>query len=181
MTLEDLDAAAAYVAFLDETELKFTRPHHQSIQLSDPSGYAELLGHIYLHGQVMEQLRGAPVKMSDAGADWYDKIFRPAVSLIRKYDVLERTHEEQKHTEADLYVWMVEHLRDIRRRYGNDENEARKFSHALVDYLTEKKIPIPRDLLDEDDDSVLLSRTQVMKQISEEEARRASEENNKDK
>ena len=177
MTLEDLDAAAAYVAFLDETELKFTRPHHQSIQLSDPSGYAELMGHIYLHGQVMEQLRGAPVKMSDAAADWYDHIYRPAVSLIRKYNVLERTHEEKDHTEADLYVWMVEHLRDIRRRYGHD-NDIRKFSHALVDYLTEKKIPIPRELLDEDDESVLLSRTQVMKQISEEEARRASEENN---
>ena len=41
----------------------------------------------------------------------------------------------------------------------------------LVDYLTEKKIPIPRDLLDEEDDTVMLSRTQVMKKVAAEEAR----------
>ena len=62
MTLEDLDAAAVYVAFLEETELKRTRPMHQSMQLSDPSGYAEMMGHIYLHGQVLETLTGQPVK-----------------------------------------------------------------------------------------------------------------------
>src|SRR5688572_4022112 len=167
MTLDDLDAAAAYIAFLEETELKYTRPHHQSIQLSDPSGYAELMGHIYLHGQVMEQIRGVPVAMSEAAADWYDNIYRPALTLIRKYKVLDLTGENKKNTEVDLYVWMVDHLRDIRRQYGN-ENGARKFSHALVDYLTQKKIPIPRELLDEDDDSVVLSRTQVMRALREE-------------
>lgn len=175
MTLEDLDAAAAYVTFLDETQLKFTRPHHQSIQLSDPSGYAELLAHIYLHGQVMEQICGEVVKTSDAATDWYDNIYRPALTLIRKHNVLERAGEEKKHTEADLYVWMVEHLRDIRRQCGH-ETDTRKFSHALVDYLTEKKIAIPRDLLDEDDESVILSRTQVMKALREEEHRREQDE-----
>ncbi|GAB5493735.1 MAG: DUF4032 domain-containing protein [Phototrophicaceae bacterium] len=161
MTLEDLDAAAAYIIFLEETELKRTRPHLQSIQLSDPSGYPELMGHIYLHGQVLETLHDKPIKTADAAADWYDKIYRPAVSLIRKHNVLDRTGEVKRNTEADLYIWMVDHLRDIRRRHGKD-NAARKFSHALVDYLTEKKIAIPRELLDEDDEAVMLSKTQVM-------------------
>jgi hypothetical protein len=166
-TLEDLDKAASYIAFLDETELRLTRPHHQSIQLSNPSAYAELLGHIYLHGQVMEQMRGEPVKMSEAAADWYDNIYRPAVTLIRKHNVLERAGEDD-HTEADLYIWMIDHLRDIRRRYTHADDERRKFSHALVDYLSEKKIAIPRELLDEDDETVLLSRSQVMQQIRRE-------------
>ena len=175
MTLEDLDDAALYLNFLDQTELKYTRPHHQSIQLSDPSGYAELLAHIYLHGQVMEQIRGEPVLMSEAAADWYDNIFRPAVTLIRKHHVLERTGEEKEHNEADLYVWMVDHLRDIRRQFGH-EAETPKFSHALVDYLTEKKIPIPRELLDEEDDSVILSRTQAMKAVRDEAYRQRNDE-----
>ncbi len=166
MTLEDLDAAASYVIFLDETGLKKTRPIHQSMKLSDPSGYAELMGHIYLHGQVMETLTGKPVRTEDAAADWYDNIYRPAVTLIRKHNVLDRTGENKKHTEADLYIWMVDHLRDIRRHHGND-NPARKFSHALVDYLTEKKIAIPRELLDEKDDTVVLSKTQVMKAVDD--------------
>ena len=46
MTLEDLDAATSYAAFLDETGLARSRPHHQSIELSEPSRYPELLGHI---------------------------------------------------------------------------------------------------------------------------------------
>lgn len=167
MTLEDLDAAAAYVAFLEETELKRTRPMLQSIQLSDPGAYAELMGHIYLHGQVMETLSGNPVKTADAATDWYDNIYRPALTLIRKHHVLDLTGENKKHTEADLYVWMVNHLRDIRRRHGN-QNPTKKFSHALVDYLSEKKIAIPRDLLDEEDDTVVLSRTQVMKELRDE-------------
>ena len=164
MTLEDLDAAAVYVAFLEETELKRTRPHLQSMQLSDPTGYPELMGHIYLHGQVMETLSGEPIKTADAAADWYDNIYRPALTLIRKHNVLDLTGENKNHTEADLYIWMVDHLRDIRRRHGND-TPARKFSHALVDYLSEKKIAIPRELLDEEDDTVLLSRTQVMRAV----------------
>ena len=174
MTLEDLDAAAAYVAFIDETQLKYTHPHHQSIQLSDLSGYAKLMGHIYLHGQVMEQVRGEPVTTSEAAADWYDCIYRPALTLIDRYKVLDITGENKKHTEADLYVWMIDHLRDIRRRYGSEAG-TRKFSHSLVDYLTQKKIPIPHELLDEDDDSVILTRTQVMKALRDEGYRQGNE------
>lgn len=166
MTLEDLDAAAAYINFLEETELKRTRPHHISIQLSQSSAYQELLGHIYLHGQVMEQISGNPVRMSEAAANWYDNVFRPAVTLIRKYDVLEQTREAHKHTEADLYLWMVDHMRDLRRRYSGEGN-TRRFSHALVNYLSEKKIAIPHELLDEEDDSVILSRSQVRQALKE--------------
>lgn len=171
-TLEDLDDAAAYINFLEETQLNTTRPHLQSIQLSEPSGYAELMGHIYLHGQVMEQVRGEPVKMSDAATDWYDNVYRPALTLIRKYNVLERTKADDERTEADLYLWMVDHLRDIRRQLNVEGESSRKFSHALVDYLSNKKIAIPRELMDEDDESVILSRSQVRDALRREEARR---------
>ncbi len=173
MTLEDLDAAAAYVNFLDETNLRVTRPHHQSLAVSNVVGYAEMLAHIYLHGQIMEQRVGHPVKMADAAADWYDRIYRPAVTLIRKYAILDIARE-RKLTEADLYIWLADHLRDIRRQYG-ETNDKRTFSHAIMDFLSEKKIPIPRELLEEDDDTVLLSRTQVMREVREEEQRRYEE------
>lgn len=175
-TLADLDDAAAYINFLEETQLETTRPHLQSVQLSEPSGYAELMGHIYLHGQVMEQMRGEPVKMSEAAANWYDNVYRPAVTLIRKYNVLERTKEDKERTEADLYLWMVDHLRDIRRQLNAEGATTRKFSHALVDYLTDKKIAIPRELLDEDDESVILSRSQVREVQRREAAQHDSEE-----
>jgi hypothetical protein len=165
MTLEDLDAATAYAAFLDETGLRHTRPHHQSMQLSETSRYPELLGHIYVHAQVLEQERGEPISTQEAAANWYDNVYRPAVTLIRKYEVLE-TLGDKKRTEADMYLWMVDHLREIRQQFG-PEARTRKFSHALVDFLSERKIAIPRDLLVEEDDSVILSRTQVMRAIAE--------------
>lgn len=161
MTLEDVEQGANYIAFLDETGLPLTRPNHINLQLSEHSRYPELLGHIYLHAQVMEQRLGQPVSMEEAAANWYDNVFRPAVTLIRKYNVLSETGEAHKRTEADLYIWMVDHLRDVRQQYGSTA-EIRKFSHALIDYLNEKSIAIPRDLLDEDDNSVILSRSQVM-------------------
>jgi len=175
MTLDDLDEAAVYVNFLEESQLKFTRPNHRMIKLSNPSAYIELLGHIYLHGQVLEQISGEPVAVAEAAADWYDKIYEPAIELIEKHQVLLLSGDEKKGcTPADLYIWMVNHLRDIRQRYGA-EASARKFSHALVDYLAEKKIPIPRELLDEADSTVILSRTQVIKQVEEEEHRKTEQ------
>ena len=164
MTDRELDSLTSYAAFLDETNLTRTRPHHQPIQLSEPSRYPELLGHIYLHAQVMEQTRGEPVSMSQAAADWYDNVYRPALTLIRKYAILSLT-QDKKRTEADVYLWMVDHLRDARRQYG-EEAPVRKFSDALVDYLNEQKIPIPAELVNEEDESVVLSRTQVMRRVN---------------
>ncbi|MGB1289162.1 MAG: hypothetical protein ACPG7F_21690 [Aggregatilineales bacterium] len=133
------------------------------MELSEASRYPELLGHIYLHAQVMEHLRGQPVGMIEAAADWYDNLYRPAVMLIRKHQVLDKTGEHSKRTECDLYLWLVEHLREIRLQYG--EENASSFSDALVDYLKERKIDIPEDLDHEDDESVILSRTQAMRVV----------------
>lgn len=162
MSQKDLDAAAAYAIFLEETDLKQTRPHHQPMQLSEPSRYGELLGHIYLHQNILEETRDGGVTFEEAAADWYDNVYRPAVTLIRKYDVLEQTPGR---TESDLYLWMVDHLREVREEYG-DEAQARSFSDALQDFLKKHKINVPPELREEDDDSVLLTRTQVMRAVA---------------
>lgn len=161
MSEQELDDATAYAAFLEVSGLARTRPHHQSIQLSEKSRYADLLGHIYLHQQILEQLEGREVPLEEAAAQWYDLLYRPAVTLIRKYDILDQS---KGRTEADLYLWLVDHLREVREEFG-EEAPIRKFSHALVDYLQERKLEIPKELLVENDDSVILSRTQIMKAV----------------
>ncbi len=157
MTEDEIDTAAAYAAFLDETRLERTRPHHQPIMLSELSRYGELLGHINLHRAVLEQTEHRPVTMEEAAANWYDNLYRPAVTLIRKYGVLDHVPGR---TEGDLYLWLVEHLREATEQYG-DENRTRTFSHALVDYLVQRRIPIPKDLLKEKDRTVELPRIQL--------------------
>jgi hypothetical protein len=154
MTEEEINEAAAYAAFIEEAGLGRTRHHHQSLALSEPSRYADLLGHIYTHKALLEQIEKREVPIDEAAANWYDNIYRPAVSLIRKYEIL---HYLQGRTEADLYLWLVEHLREVREQYG-EEAPSRKFSHALVDFLEDRKLPVPEELHFETDQTVEMSR-----------------------
>ena len=155
MSEEELDAAAAYANFLSETRLNQVRPHHQPIVLTEPSRYNDLLGHVHLHRSVLEQQREQPVSIEEAAADWYDNVYRPAITLIRKYGVLDRV---PKRTEADLYLWLVDHLREVNEHTHALPQGARTFSHALVDYLAERRIPVPKELLTERDETVELPR-----------------------
>jgi hypothetical protein len=161
MSLEDIEQKTGYAAFLEETDLPETRPQHQSLELSEPSRYPELLGHIHLHRSFLEQIRKQAVDLKEAAADWYDNVYRPAVALVRKHGLLEQMPDR---TEADLFLWMVDHLREVREEFG-DEAESRSFSDAAVDFLTERHLPIPKELLVEKDKSVLLTKTQVLRAV----------------
>jgi hypothetical protein len=106
---------------------------------------------------------GHKVSIEDAAANWYDTVYRPAITLIRKYEIMEMAGDR---TEADLYLWMVDHLREVREEFG-EEAPARKISHALADYLSERSLIVPQELREEDDDSLILSRTQLMQAVSD--------------
>lgn len=161
MTEEELESAEAHAAFLEVTRLDYMRPHHQSIVLTEPSRYNDLLGHIYLHMAVMKSSSGEEITLPQAAADWYDNIYRPAVTLIRKYEILKYLPGR---TEGDLYLWMIDHLREVRETFG-DQAPARTLSDALVDYLTERRISVPKDLLTEKDATVELARAEIEEQL----------------
>ncbi len=168
MSLKELDAATAYAAFLEETGLQRTRPHHQPMQLSEIGRYTDLLGHIYVHKSVMEQVEKHEVTLSEAAVHWYDYVYRPAVTLIRKYEILDATEDR---TEGDLYLWLVDHLRELREEFGDDV-PIRKFSDALVDYLEQHKLTVPDKLRGENDHSALISQTQVLKAVKRQQEKR---------
>ncbi len=160
MSEDELDELAAYADFLDITRLAVMRPNHQSLQLSEPSRYADLYGHIHVHRSVMEQASGQEVSIEQAAADWYDHVYRPAITLIRKYDVMRHMPGR---TEADLYLWMIDHLREVQESLDAPDADAmpKRFSDALVDFLAARRIPVPKDLLTEKDDTVRLARADI--------------------
>lgn len=162
MSLEDIDEATAHTRFLEETGLGESRPHHQSLALTEASRYGDLMGHIYLHKYLLDHMTGKQVSLKEAAANWYDYVFRPAITLIRKYNMTEQLGVR---SEGDLYLWMVDHLSQLRTEFGT-ETPSRKFSDALADFLETKNISVPDDLRREKDDSVLLSRTQLMRAIA---------------
>jgi hypothetical protein len=162
MSEADLENAAAYAAFLEESTIAKVRPHHQSMTLSEHTRYSELLGHIYLHKSILEFMADRELTLEEAAIHWYDHVFRPAVTLIRKYNMMASVPDR---TEGDLYLWIIDHLRELRDQFG--EEAPRKISDALVDFLQERKMPVPDDLLKEKDESMILSRTQLTRAVEE--------------
>lgn len=168
MTEEELDGATAYAAFLAETGLDYTRINHQPINLTERSRYAELLGHIYTHKETLEHAQNRPFSLEEAAADWYDSIYRPAVTLIRKYSILNLVPGR---TEADLYLWIVDHINDMRDQYGDDDSSPRKISQALAEFLRDKDIPVPEELEQERDPTLRLTRADIQRMVEEERLR----------
>src|SRR5690606_19489829 len=133
--------------------------------------YVDLLGHVYLHQRALELEHNRTYSLEEAAADWYDNVYRPAVTLIRKYDVLRHF---PKRTEGDLYLWLVDHLSEVKTQLGED-TPIRTFSQALSDLLMEKRKPVPEDLLREQDDSVTLTRSEVQAALDQYRAKVADE------
>lgn len=139
MITRNMDAAEAYIAFLDETGLRYTRPNHESLMLSEPSRYNDLIGHLNVHAAVLAGV-GAKPDMETAAAHWYDHVYAPAVALMRQYGVLDTA---KGRTEADLYLWMVDHLCELEVCYTGDVHN---FDPALVAFLQKRNLPVPREL-----------------------------------
>ena len=161
----EMAAAEAYAIFLDETGLSRAVTDHESIELTEPSRYHELMAYIFLHQRVMEKLEGQALATEEATADWYRTIYKPAIDLIRKYSVMELAKgNKTARTEGDLYLWLMNNLLDLRHQYG-DEAPVKSFSAALTSYLEEEHVDVPAELRSESDESVMLTRTQAMKAV----------------
>ena len=165
MSEQELEAAEAYANFLDETSLSRAVPDHESIELTVPTRYHELMGHIFLHERVMEKLEGHALTTEEATADWYHTIYKPAIDLIRKYEVLELAKgRKTPRTEGDLFLWLMLNLLDLRHQYGDDA-PVKSFSGAIKSYLEDEHVQVPEALDNEGDQTVLLTRTQAMKAV----------------
>jgi hypothetical protein len=166
---EELDDATAYAQFLSATGLTRTRPHHQSLQLSEPSRYGELMEKLHNHMAILSFIEEREVPLMDAAAHWYDNVYRPAVTLIRKYEVLADLPKRSAgpRTEADLFLWMVEHLHEImaHEQVENGDKPTPRYGDALADFLEESDRDVPQELVEQDNADALITKTQVMRAL----------------
>lgn len=146
---KDLAIAEAYADFLEKTNLNVNRPNQERIRLSEPHSYHDLYEHVVLVQQVMSYRQQREVSIDEAATRWHDRVYRPTVELIRKHNVMMHF---PKRTESDLYIWILNHVKRIWDTKGEDEAT---ISAAMVDFLAENKIPVPKQLLTEDDDHKL--------------------------
>jgi hypothetical protein len=100
--LEQQDA----VDFLATTRLLELRPQAE-VRVTLCGQYDKLLEHISVHRWFLGVECQCEVPYEEAVASWYDRVYTPLVDQIRQANLLA---EFPKRTEADLYVWLIEHL-----------------------------------------------------------------------
>jgi hypothetical protein len=78
------------------------------------------------------------VHYEEAVASWYDHVYLPLVQIIREHQIL---NEFPGRTEADLYLWIIEHSWYLREAGGEIPMEqaatdfARAYSRRLLTKL----------------------------------------------
>lgn len=115
--LEDLINRKEEIDFLAETHLNELRPE-PNVRLTVPGGYDILLEHIRTHRWFMGEKRKAEVPWREAVEGWYDEVYLPLNEIIRENNIL---RDFPDRSEADLYLWIIEHLWYLRESYKNSQ------------------------------------------------------------
>jgi hypothetical protein len=67
----------------------------------------ELLELVKIHGYHLMQERGEVLPSEEIAADWYDRVYAPALQAIRNEGLYPRAHE------GDLFLCVYERQRDL--------------------------------------------------------------------
>ena len=111
---DDLEILGEYEAFLERTQLDKLQPE-QNIRFTIAGGYDRLLEHIAVHGYFMGIDKQREVSEAEVVTDWYNTVYLPIVEAVREQNVLA---DFPGRTEADLYLWLMDHLHYLRETQG---------------------------------------------------------------
>ena len=126
-TEKDILLKVEQAAFLRQTRLKELRPEAE-IRLTELSGYRKLLEHIDVHRYFRGIEGRREIPYAEAVVSWYDRVYQPIVEAIRRTGIL---RQFPGRTEADLYVWLSEHLYYLAKEQGKApdlQQTAREFA-----------------------------------------------------
>jgi hypothetical protein len=136
---DDLEIKGEYARFLDRTRLDELQPD-QNIEFTIGGGYERLLEHIAVHRHFLGLEWQRFVPEDEAVCDWYDNLYLPLVRIVREKDVLT---DFPGRTEADLYLWIMDHQHYLREQFGPGVDTEQAAEHFAGHYTTR---PIKRVL-----------------------------------
>jgi len=116
-TLKDLIIKGEYADFLRATHLDELMPEHHAILFTTPGRYDRLAEHIQTRKYYLDRKYSRDVPIDEATCSWYVRLYARVVEQIRTHDVLSRFPGR---TEADLYLWIMDHRYFLTQRYGFD-------------------------------------------------------------
>ena len=102
---DDLEILGAQVEFLERTGLDRVRPG-AGLEVTILGGYDRMLEHIAVHRYFMGLEFQRDVPEDEAVGHWYDTVYLPIVSVIQEAEILKVFPGR---TEADLYLWVLDH------------------------------------------------------------------------
>ncbi len=128
--------------FFDATKLDKLRKDC-ILDFTAPGRYDDIIEHIKGHRYFLQERQENEVSFEEAMLSWYDTVFQPIIRIIRDEKILNRFPGR---TEADLYVWIVRHWDELKKKWGNDypldeaakdysRKYGRRFSARVKDFL----------------------------------------------
>lgn len=129
--IDDLIRKIEQSEFEKHTRLSTLRPDVK-IDLSLPGGYTKLIEHIETHRWFMGEKQNREIPLEEATASWFDEVYMPLVRVIRDQGTMK---EFPGRTEADLYLWIIEHLWYLREELHRDvslEDAAQHFTDTFA-------------------------------------------------
>jgi hypothetical protein len=137
---EDLDASdleikGEYADFLERTHCDDLLPGVR-IEFTIAGGYARLIEHIAVHRYFMGLEQEGLVSEDQAVLSWYENLYRPLAEIVLERGTLA---EFPGRTEADLYLWIMDHQHYLRERFGGGVEIAAAAEH-FADHYTMRPI-----------------------------------------
>lgn len=131
--LEDIDRlilGQEYTEFQEQTHLADLRPDAQ-VELSLPGQYEKLVDHISVHRWYLGEQHQRDIPWEEAVTRWYDEVYLPLVKIVREHKILA---DFPGRTEADLYLYIIEHLYYLRQEWQDEVSVEEAASHFAEEY-----------------------------------------------
>ncbi len=128
--IDDLIRKQEYAEFISQTHLNELRPGAQVI-FSLPGQYSKLVNHISVHRWYLGEEWHRDVPWNEAVGRWYDDVYMPLVEIVREQKILA---EFPGRTEADLYLYIMEHLYFLREAWNNEVSLQEAASHFAEEF-----------------------------------------------
>lgn len=116
LSIDDIIMKREQSIFYEKTNLPSYLPG-TVIEFSVPGGYEKLIEHIEVHRWYKGEERHAPVSWKEAVISWFSEVYDPLIAIIREQNILRNFPHR---TEADLYLWIIEHLYFLKEKYQED-------------------------------------------------------------
>lgn len=112
-SIEELILSSGMIDFLEATGLEPERA--DEFVTTVPNGYERMLEHIAVHRYFLGQAQERHVPWDEAVRAWHAAFYRPITERVRESGILE---DFPGCTEADLYLFTMDHLHVLRERFG---------------------------------------------------------------